>query len=155
MAGSALLALKGIQGLKAGPVKTLFIQDSYFGDEDAEIANEELSNDYRRKFSLNEHSYVLRTSRGLTKDGHKVAILVLESNGIVQVIKQTRHFPTDDRDIFGSLLWVGDLNNDGRLDLYLDEFNEIGAFSGELYLSSEAELGKLVNLVALFGTAGC
>ena len=50
---------------------------------------------------------------------------------------------------------MGDLDNDGKLDLYFDEFNEKGYFGVSLYLSSEAEKGKLVKVVATFGTAGC
>ena len=72
-----------------------------------------------------------------------------------QVIKQTYHVPSDERDIVGSLLWAGDLDGDGKLDLYFDEFNEKGFTATELHLSSLAKSGELVKLAASFGMAGC
>lgn len=145
-----LIALKDIRGLRSGPISTLFHKGVW---EEGE--SEELSDGYHRNFVLDRNNYVLRTSRGMTKDGMKVAVLVLELNGKSQVIAQKRHAPSDDRDIIGSLLWAGDLDDDGKLDLYFDDFNEKGSVGTELHLSSYAHDGKLVGLAAVFGTAGC
>ena len=53
------------------------------------------------------------------------------------------------------LLWAGDIDRDGKLDLYFDQFNEKGFFGVDLYLSSLAADGDLLGLAAGFGSAGC
>ena len=47
----------------------------------------------------------------------------------------------------GELLWVGDLDNDGRRDYIFDSPGEIGAYM--LYLSSRARSGEAAGLTAL------
>ncbi len=155
VAGKPVMALKDIRGLKPGPVATLFQRRVWEESDENGSQNEELSTGYRREFILNDNKYVLRTSLGLTKDNVKVAVLVLELNGVNQVLVQKYHIESDDRDIIGSLLWAGDLDGDGKLDLYFDDFNEKGSIGTELHLSSYASTDKLVGLAASFGTAGC
>ncbi|MGD9628462.1 MAG: hypothetical protein AB7V18_04385 [Pyrinomonadaceae bacterium] len=148
--GKPVFALKDIRGIRIGPVATLF----HTGMRD-EGKSEELSDGYRRNFVLGQNSYILRTSQGVTKDDVKVAVLVLEHKGITQIITQKYHEPTDDRDIIGGLLWVGDLDGDNELDLYFNDYNEKGGVGTELHLSTYAADGKLVGLAADFGALGC
>lgn len=155
VSGKPIFALKNIRGLQPGSVTTLFQRGVWEDSERSESANEELSDGYRREFFLHDNRYILRTSLGITKDGTKVAVLVLELNGVSQVIVQKYHEQSDDRDIIGSLLWAGDLDIDGKLDLYFDDFNEKGAVGTELHLSTYATPSTLVGLAASFGTAGC
>src|SRR5690606_25194022 len=115
----------------------------------------ELSDGYRREFVLGSMTYILRTSRAVTRDGSKVAVLVLEHNGKSQVIDKNFHWPEEDRDIIGSLIWAGDLDGDGRLDLYTDLFNEKGSVTTRLHLSTSASDGKLVGTAATFSSSGC
>ncbi len=152
VSGKPIIALRNIRGLQPGPVTTLFQRED---SENSESQNEELSDGYRREFFLNDNKYILRTSRGVTKGGTKVAVLVFEHNGVSQVIVQKYHVPSDDRDIIGSLLWAGDLDTDGKLDLYFDDFNEKGSVGTELHLSTYATPDTIVGLAASFGTAGC
>lgn len=151
--GKPILALRGVQGINSGSVVTLFLDESRI-DPDAIIKNEEMSNGYRREFNLNDHTYTLRVSSALSIDGTELAVLVLESDGTTQILEQTSHVPGD-RDIIGDLIWAGDLDGDQKLDLYFDQFNEIGAFSSSLYLSTHAKEGKLLDLAAVFNTSGC
>ncbi len=153
--GKPVFALKNVRGLRPGRVNTLFHRPLWKDISESDFQEQELDDGFRREFRLNETSYVLRVSKGLTRDGTEVAVLVLESNGVSQVIKQTYHVPSDERDIVGSLLWAGDIDRDGKLDLYFDEFNEKGFTSIELHLSSYAASGELVGFVASFGMAGC
>lgn len=153
--GPPIFAVRNITGLKAGSIPTLFQRGMWDGHKEGSPRNEEMSDGYRREFDLAGNKYMLRTSRGITKDGTKVAVLVLELDGVSQILVQKYHVPSDDRDIIGSLLWVGDLDNDGKLDLYFDDFNEKGSIGTELHLSTKAIPGKLVGLAASFGTAGC
>lgn len=53
------------------------------------------------------------------------------------------------------LIWAGDLDGDGKLDLYLD-FGEMYFYEKRLLLSSQAAKGQLVKDVArLQGSCGC
>lgn len=153
--GKPVIAVKNIRGLKPGKVVTLSHTSIWTDNPENESRESQMDDDFRREFKINENSYVLRVSRGLTRDGTQVAVLVLESNGVTQVITQTYHEPSNERDIVGSLLWAGDLDGDGELDLYFDEFNEKGFTATELHLSSLAGSGQLVHLAGTFGMAGC
>ena len=53
------------------------------------------------------------------------------------------------------LVWAGDLDADGRLDLVLDEAWHYNVSVTTLYLSSEAAPGRLVRRVARHETTGC
>ncbi|HWR83033.1 MAG TPA: hypothetical protein VN285_07005 [Candidatus Deferrimicrobium sp.] len=54
-----------------------------------------------------------------------------------------------------SLLWAGDLDRDGRLDLLLNISNHYASTHYALYLSSEADAGGLVKPVAQLIIPGC
>ncbi|MCK5115535.1 MAG: VCBS repeat-containing protein [Candidatus Aegiribacteria sp.] len=55
-----------------------------------------------------------------------------------------------------SVVWVGDLDGDGKLDLVLDDQPHYAYWVFfRLFLSSEAEPGELVKEVAVFEAAGC
>lgn len=149
-----VFAIRGIDGITSGPATTLFDQPDSVNIE-GHSATEELSDGYKREFVLGPSSTTLRTSRGVSKDGTKLAVLVIESQGSRQVIKRVYHVPTDNRDIIGSLHWAGDIDRDGKLDLYISEFNEKGYTRTELYLSSHAKPGDLVGLAAVFAASGC
>ena len=152
--GSEIIALRNVKNVGQGDFKTLFLKKLHAEDKDGSPDYEEISTNYRREFLLNGNKYVLRTAEGSTEDGTAAAVIVLETEGKQQVVRQIRHL-VGGRDIFGSLLWVGDMDRDGKLDLYLDEFNEKGFTATELYLSSHADTGKLVGLAADFGMPGC
>lgn len=53
------------------------------------------------------------------------------------------------------LLWAGDADGDGKLDLYLSLSYHYNLDQRRLFLSSQAEAGNLVNQVAEFATTGC
>ena len=67
-------------------------------------------------------------------------------------------FPCYGEELTISLIWAGDLDNDGKTDFIMQSptpsSNEIG-FSSGLFLSSEADLQELVKLVAYFTSTGC
>jgi hypothetical protein len=54
-----------------------------------------------------------------------------------------------------SLLWAGDLDGDGKLDLYMDLHNKYNSSQRRLFLSSQASHGNLVKEVAEFSAVGC
>lgn len=150
--GKAIFAVRNISGLKPGNVTTVFHANP---DSESDPKTGEISDGFHRAFELGDNRYVLRVSRGLTEDGEKAAVFVLESGGVNQVIKQVPAAISPDRNIIGSLIWAGDVDHDGKLDLSVNEFNEKGATLVDLYLSTKAVRGKLVGFAAGFGTAGC
>ena len=54
-----------------------------------------------------------------------------------------------------SLVWAGDADGDGKLDLYLDLSWHYNVSERKLFLSSQAKTGQLVKEIATFQTAGC
>lgn len=160
--GKPFFAIKNLNAVKKGPVTTLFHLKRWAEKEGGSSDFVEISDGFRREYTLGNETYILRTSYGLTSDGTKAAVLVLESGGKIQILKQIQYVTPDrkrpyegERNIIGSLLWVGDMDGDGELDLYFDEFNEKGFTYTELHISSQAADGKLVGFAADFGMAGC
>lgn len=145
-ANTPIFALKDIEHLAPGTVKSLFRKG---------VEGEEMSDGFLGALCLDGRTFYIRTSTGLTADQERMAVLVIESDGIKQVIEQRPFAPPPDRNIFGNLLWAGDLDADGKLDLYFDEFSEKGYIHTTLFLSSLADPGKLVGYFGSFGAAGC
>jgi hypothetical protein len=58
-------------------------------------------------------------------------------------------------DNWPAILWAGDLDRDGELDLLLDVSNHYAGGNLALFLSSVARKGDLVGEVARFATTGC
>ena len=67
-------------------------------------------------------------------------------------------FPSYDSSLYLSLIWAGDLDNDGKTDFLINiptpPNNELG-FSSGLFLSSKASSNALVKLVAFHIQKGC
>ncbi|MBL6730451.1 MAG: hypothetical protein ISP74_06040 [Bacteroidia bacterium] len=67
-------------------------------------------------------------------------------------------FPSYDSYLYLSLIWAGDIDNDGKTDFLINiptpPNNEFG-FSSGLFLSSKAESNELVKLVAFHIQRGC
>lgn len=76
--------------------------------------------------------------------------LYLSSEQITQHITGT--FPGEEHsETYMGILWAGDLDRDGKLDLLLNDVaDEYGRFSWDLYLSTEASSDQLVGKVATF-----
>jgi hypothetical protein len=54
------------------------------------------------------------------------------------------------------LFWVGDLNNDDKIDIFMDFWNyEKGCYLSGLFISSEAENGDLVKKLVYRAFGGC
>lgn len=54
-----------------------------------------------------------------------------------------------------TLLWAGDIDRDGKLDLYMNLTNHYNVMRKVLFLSSQAGKGRLVKEVVEFVTVGC
>jgi hypothetical protein len=53
------------------------------------------------------------------------------------------------------LVWAGDLDRDGKLDLYVDVTQHYDVSERRLFLSAPARRGRLVKEVVAFVTGGC
>jgi len=53
------------------------------------------------------------------------------------------------------VIWAGDLDHDGELDLLVDFSEKYSAFNSILFLSSRAKGGDMVGQAAHFNHAGC
>lgn len=149
--GELMFLVKGIAGLAPDEVTTLFLKEPT-GD------GVQMEQGFRRVFNLGAREYVLRVTTGEQKDGGKVNALILESQGKSQVVTLNLYYK-DNYTLYnsiGELLWVGDMDGDGKLDLYFSEYGyEKGGFGSNLYLSSQASEHEHVRYVASFTYGGC
>ena len=53
------------------------------------------------------------------------------------------------------LLWAGDLNGDGKIDLFMNLSDHYNVQQMTLLLSSKGQRKSLVERVAVFRTTGC
>jgi len=53
------------------------------------------------------------------------------------------------------LIWVGDLDHDGKLDFIIDTSNHYNVTELRLYLSGQAVKGELLKMVAMRKSTGC
>jgi hypothetical protein len=149
-----IFLLKNARTLREGEVKTLFDRPLFEETEATGIELPALKQGFAQNFKFGESNYTFRVKEGLTRSNEKILVLVLETETASQII----HFIyyNEPGAYVGRLLWTGDLDRDGKLDLYMDYYNyEKGGFSSGLFLSSEAEKGKLVKKVAHFEKLGC
>jgi hypothetical protein len=133
--------------LSGGPVTTLFGQDS----KALEVASP-------LTFELAETSYVLKvvgsedTAKCSEQTLPKNARLVLTSGQSGQVLYSLQGCGDD---ASWSLLWAGDLDRDGKLDLYVNVTQHYNISERKLFLSSQAGESELVRQVAELVTSGC
>jgi len=144
-----LLLVGSSQGFKSGLITTYFTGDSFI--QAGVLIN--LGEDY------------FLTALGLVTDaGWRHPSDIPTFNYQILLLKYP--FSRDDRQILvqheiaagestPSLLWAGDLDRDGQLDLLLDISNHYAARHYVLYLSSEAVAGDLVKPIAELFIAGC
>ncbi len=152
--GNPIIAVNKLKAMRPGPVSIAYHAPSSAESRIRGLSADEMKDGYKRYLKVGESWYTLRVSYGLAKDGTKVGVLILEYDGVTQVIAQNYHEPGYGS-IIGSLYLAGDLDNDGKLDLYFDWFNEKGAWAVTLYLSSAAKPDELIRPVATFSMAGC
>lgn len=134
--------LKGAGFLRGGAVSAVFSGVRNLGN--GEIVD----------LSLNGKSYQLKVvSDNPTPDRNLLpnSKLIFSTGAKSQVVFSVK-VPNDGG---WSLLWAGDLDGDGRLDLYMDLHNNYNSSQSRLFLSSQAARGNLVKEVAEFTWVGC
>ncbi len=137
-----LFLVNQVPALKAGKVST----SANFSKERMDIGQELKLNVGAKQSTL--------TVNGKKKDQEwrSEYNIVLESGGIKQVVYERKEVSDSS---FPSLLWAGDLDGDGKIDLIMDATSNYNVRDLALFLSSRAKPGKLVEKVAAHYSTGC
>lgn len=146
-----LLLISPATALSPGPVITVF-------QNEPEPFNRGLEK-FSTTLRLNHRQYVLKVvapdkaARMCPDNGFpENARLVLTSRRSEQVL-----YTLDEcgNEPIWYLVWAGDLDHDGKLDLYVNVTQHYDISERRLFLSSHARKGRLVREVASFVTGGC
>lgn len=139
-----IFLVKGLSELKPGAVATSFMGSQNLLDQ--------MSIDLK----LGEKNYRLVLETQNIKDGMLTedAQVVLICEGERQVLRSMK-VPKDPVEVGWYLNWAGDLDADGKLDLYMQLSNHYNVSEKRLYLSSRAGKGRLLRQAASFTTVGC
>lgn len=139
--GKPVFMLRGIAGLGEGPVASSFDGWDWLNPgvtKELQLAG--------KTFSLSAYG------QGEDKWNIKDYSLTLSSGGVTQEIVR---YETCCNDSMPALVWAGDLDGDGALDLYVDISDHYNVAERALFLSSLAGEGELVGKAAKFVTYGC
>lgn len=152
--GNPVFVLKNARSLKSGAIETAYLRPTYQEMDRRRLFDKPTSVGFEEYYTVGGNEYTIRVSRGLTKANEKVVAMMLSVGATSQAITYLPY--SSDEDSVGRIVWVGDLDGDKKLDLYLegDGYESCGFYS-RLLLSSAAKKGELLRQVASFGTAGC
>lgn len=145
--GEPLIVVTGIERLEAGPVPT-----SFAGDQFVNLGQEI---DFAEKGGYPYSLSAVGEARLRNGSGEMLYYnysLVLRHADTRQTIIE---YPVLALDGLPTLMWAGDLDRDGRLDLIMNLTNHYNVHLYALFLSSEAGPGELVRKVAEFRSVGC
>jgi hypothetical protein len=149
-----IFLVRGIQRLTPGKVETAIPRKPDF--EVNQTIQVTLSNG--RIFDL---MVACDQTTPLTVDNFRECPLLLSHESKTQKIRSFQvYFSPNSKPVFASdanpsLIWAGDLDKDGSLDLLLDLSNHYNVSAPTLFLSSEARSDELVVKVAEFMIYGC
>jgi hypothetical protein len=143
-----LFLVKGKGLLKEGPVTTVF-------DDASGLSN--LGESSPVTLNLDGTSYVLKVgsedtapcpAQSLPRNA-RLVLINGESRQVLYSLQECGNDPS------WFLIWAGDLDRDGKLDLYVNVTQHYNVTERKLFLSSHAGKGQLVKEVAEFVTSGC
>ena len=125
--------------LKSGEVKYVMQGDIY--DDIPE------NTEYVKEFEFNGNKYSLKVVEKLNKENEKLFALVLEGRGQQQVL----HTANFNGGRLATLHWVGDLDKDGKPDIYMSPNVHYNVENRVLFLSSRAKQIVLSQKLRIFG----
>lgn len=152
--GIPVIAAKNIRNLNPGNVSIVYHRPPLREIPDESRNASSLKPGDFREYLLGEVTWRLRVTTGLTASGEKVVVLVLGDGNSESIVYYSGFWAELGIDI-GDVLLAGDLDNDGKLDLYLESTRLEESQSNYLYLSSHAETNRHVRYVAGFSFGGC
>ena len=133
--------LSGIPGLKAGPVVTSPINKK----EHLEVGEQ-------LKLKVGTSEATLTVAGKKNKEYRNNYTITLTSGGTKQQILRHKQIGADTAP---SLLWCGDLDGDGKIDLIMDTTDNYNVSNVAVFLSGKAKPGSLVKKVAEQFATGC
>lgn len=139
-----LVLLHGIPSLSARKVATCSTNKKEHIDINQKI-----------HLKLGKQQVTLSTTGGLSKEEKEFRTnykIILESGGIKQTIVHHKQISSDSAP---SLLWAGDLDGDGKIDLIMDATDHYNVRDLTLFLSGKAKPGAIVEKVANHISTGC
>ena len=139
----AIMLVRGGE-LSAGPVT----QAVRLTNRDSSGAD--LEQDFDDRFELLGRFYTLRVDARRVDRNIIERTIRLESDEASQVL-----LVDTSGEMSGEILWAGDLDRDGRLDLVMNLSNHYNLWLPTLLLSSEAKQGAVVGEAASFAGVGC
>jgi hypothetical protein len=142
-----LLVVRGIPGLRAGRVTEAQLDCAACGVPTEFNTHRHFA--YRLGSDIYELEAIPLQPDELFDEHSEIR---LSYRAAVQVIHRPTRVPDDP---LWAVLWAGDLDGDGLLDLYLDTADHYNMRRRRLLLSSAAGPGELVGEVAAFQTTGC
>ena len=137
--------VSGVDSLKPGPVETCKYKLP-------SSTVEQLPCGTKLTLKLKNSKTYLHVKGSKKGDTISNCTLTLESNGRKQVIYNEKEVGDSGTP---KLLWAGDLDGDGKLDLFMDTTNHYNISRPTLFLSGKAKRGKLVQEVAFIDCTGC
>lgn len=149
-----LFLVRGIQGIENGRVETVT----------AKLLRLEINSPTQLKLTngrIYKLSVACDENSPKSVDHFKECPLTLTTQFITQTIHNFEIYnPPDRKPIFAgdaspAVLWAGDLNTDGALDLLIDISNHYNTAAPTLFLSSTTQTDALVYMAATFATSGC
>jgi hypothetical protein len=137
------ILLRGVRDFELGPVKTWFIGDVTVTPDVPLYLGPDWEIRFQASGTWGEDCRVIRDYPLSVRMGANRQSQVLVSNRIV--------YPQEGM----SIVWVGDLDRDGKPDVLLDESSHYDIERWSLYLSTYAERDELVKYVARFQVGPC
>ncbi len=151
--GSPLFLVRGIPGMKQGPVRTMIAKPRFFYPGE------------RASFQVAKDKGVALTAYGNVDrppDSQPGATRIYAYRLVLTVSPWFEENQQDIVNLHGlsedsppQVIWAGDLDRDGRLDILAEIGNHYNVTDMALFLSSAAAGGRLVRLIARFRTVGC
>jgi len=140
--GNPLFLLRGGEDLRVA-----------FVDGYRELELRELHNGDQLKLNLGSQEFVLRVANPHRHGDADMAgsSLELVSNGVTQLLYSAGENANEPA---WEILWAGDLDGDGKLDLYLQLGADSSVSERILFVSTMAAAGQLVAEFAVFSTRG-
>lgn len=105
----------------------------------------------KAQFLLSRDALTIETRKlvsAMSESEEPVFEIVVSGGGLSQVLGKTTVEEIN-------VIWSGDLDADGKLDLVLDTSDHYNVFAPSLFLSTEARNGQIVGEAASFVTSGC
>ena len=150
---NAVFLVDGALNFKPGPVQTVFhgwtklIPNSSLEDNSIRLSLG-LSDD-----AMQGSFYSLALKKFDRGERTHYALSLFESGS--QISQKIQLFEHCCDGTYPALLWAGDLDRDRKLDLLINATNHYNVTHPMLFLSSQAEEGRLVEAVAELRSVGC